>query len=252
MNMRIIKVFVAALGLATTAAAQTVETTNGWSGEGAFNAGYTTGNTETTDLGLSLKLDREAGPWTFGFEAAADYGETDGSETRNRWGLGFQADRQINDKLYGFGRLSYEQDEFSGFESRTFVGGGLGYAVLDGERTQWTIEGGPGLRIDELAATFDADGNLVDEATTEESFAVRAASNFAHQFNDAVAFTNDTAVTWADVSTQVTNTAAITAQLTEKISGRVSFDVRYDTDPPLGFEDTDTALKVGVVYAFGG
>lgn len=246
-------IFATLAGTLTGAAfAQDVDTTANWTGEGAFNAGYTTGNTETTDIGLTLKLDREQGPWAVGLEASADFGETDGVETRNRWGLGFQLDRQINDKLYGFGRLSYEQDEFSGFESRAFVGAGLGYAVLEGERTQWSIEGAPGLRIDEVAPTFDANGLLLTEGTTEESFSVRGASNFAHQFNDMVAFTNDTAVTWADVSTQITNSAAITAQLTERISGRVSYDVRFDTDPPEGFEDTDTALKLGIVYAFGG
>lgn len=242
----------AALAVCANATAQEDAAPAGWTGEGAFNAGYTTGNTETTDIGLTVKADREQGPWTIGLEAAADFGETDGLETRNRWGLGLQLDRQINDKLYGFGRASYEQDEFSGFESRAFLGAGLGYAVLESERTQWSIEGAPGLRIDEVAAVFDDMGMLVTEGTTEESFAVRGASNFAHQFNDQVAFTNDTAVTWADVSTQITNTAAITAQLTERISGRVSYDVRFDTDPPMGFEDTDTALKLGVVYAFGG
>lgn len=224
-----------------------------WVGEGAFNAGFTTGNTETTDIGLGLKADRIQGPWTVGLEASADFGETDGVETRNRWFVGTQLDRQINDRLYGFGRLSYEQDEFSGFDSRAFIGGGLGYIVLDGETTQWSIEGGPGYRIDEIADTVELiDGEtVITEGETEESLAVRAASNFSHDFNDAVTFTNDTAVIWADVSTQVTNTAAVTAQLTDRISGRVSLDVRYDTNPPVGFEDTDTITKIGIVYAFG-
>ncbi len=222
-----------------------------WTGEGAFNAGLTTGNTETTDLGLGLKLAREAGLWTTNLEASADFGETDGVQTRNRFFLGGQLDRVLSEKLYAFGRLSYEQDEFSGFDSRIFLGGGLGYVAIDSESTKWTLEGGPGYRIDELAAEFNG-GLLVTPATTEESFAVRGASNFSHALNDKVNFTNDTTVTWADVSTQITNSAAITAQLTDRISGRVSFDVRHDTNPPLGFEETDTATKVGIVYAFGG
>lgn len=247
--MNLLKPAFAALTLALPVAAQDAPQ---WTGEGAFNAGYTTGNTETSDLGLGLKLSRDSGVWKTSLEAAADYGKTDGVETRNRYMLAGQLDRQFNDRLYGFGRLSYEEDQFSGFDSRTFIGAGLGYAVIAGERTQWTLEGGPGYRIDKVAAARDANGVVVTPASTEESLAVRAASNFAHKFNDAVSFTNDTAVTWADVSTQISNTAAITAQLTEKISGRVSFDMRHDTDPPLGFEQTDTALKIGVVYAFGG
>lgn len=241
------------LGLAGIAVAQEEPATTGpqWSGEGAFNAGSTTGNTETTDIGLTLKLSRATELWTIGFDAAADFGETDGVETRNRWGLGIQADRTITERWYGFGRASYEQDEFSGFDSRTFVGGGLGYVAFDTEATKWRLEGGPGYRIDEVSASI-VNGVVVTPATTEESVAVRAASEFSYKFNDAVTFSNDTSVTWADVSTQITNTAAITAQLTDRISGRVSFDVRNDSNPPAGFESTDTATKVGVVYAFGG
>ena len=97
-----------------------------WTGEGSLSAGYTTGNTETTDLGLALKLNREVGIWTYTGEAAADYGETDSVETKNWFFLAGEVDRQLGDKLFGFARTSYEKDEFSGFESRWFAGGGLG------------------------------------------------------------------------------------------------------------------------------
>ena len=224
-----------------------------WTGEGSFSAGYTTGNTETTDLGLGLDLARETQVWKTSLEALADFGETDGVETRNRWFLAGQLDRQINDRLYGFGRVSYEQDEFSGFDSRTFVGGGLGYEILTGERTSWSVEGGPGLKIDEVReiVTTDADGNpQVIPAMTEESFSVIGASNFAHSFNENVAFTNDTSVLYAEESTQVGNISAITADLTGALSARFSFEVRHDTNPPPGFEDTDTATRVSLVYKF--
>lgn len=235
--MKFFALALAALTLTLPSVAQEAS----WTGEGSFNAGFTTGNTETTDIGLGVKLARELGIWKASLDASADFGETNSVETRNRFLLGGQLERQFNDRLFGFGRLSYEQDKFSGFETRTFIGGGLGYLAIDREATKWTLEGGPGLRIDELAGTGD----------TEESFAVRGASNFSHKFNDAVTFSNDTTVTWADVSTQATNVAAITAKLTDKLSGRVSLDVRHDTDPPLGFEQTDTATRIGVVYAIG-
>lgn len=220
-----------------------------WTGEGSFSAGVTTGNTETTDLGLGLDLSRETTLWTTTLEALADFGETDGTETKNRFFLAGQLDRQINDRLYGFGRASYEQDEFSGFETRTFVGGGLGYDVLTGPRQTWAIEGGPGLKIDEVRETTD--GTTVIPAETVESFSVFAASAYAFQFNDNVAFTNDTNLLYAEESTQIVNTAAITASLTDALSARFSFDVRHDTDPPLGFESTDTATRISLVYAIG-
>jgi len=141
--------FAGALTLAMPAHAQD-EASNGWSGEGSLSAGVTTGNTETTDLGLGVDLARELDLWTIGVKASADYGETEGEETKNRIFLGTNLDRQINDRLFGFGQITYERDEFSGFDSRAFIGGGLGYDVIVGDLTNWTVRGGPGLKIDEI------------------------------------------------------------------------------------------------------
>lgn len=245
--------FAGAMTLSLPAHAQDASE-NGWSGEGSLSAGVTTGNTETTDLGLGVDATRTMNLWKIGLKASADYGETDGAETKNRIFLGTNLDRQINDRLFGFGQLSYEQDEFSGFDSRAFIGGGLGYEVLTGETTQWTVRGGPGLKIDEIQAVLDATTvptTVLSPATTEESFGATAQSNFAHQFNDNVAFTNDTKALYAETSTQLGNIAAITATLTNTLSARVSFEVRHDTDPVDGFEATDTISRVSLVYGFG-
>ncbi len=227
-------------GMAGTAFAQDENT--GWSGEGSLSAGVTTGNTETTDLGLGLNVAREMGLWTVGVQAAADYGDTDGVETKNRIFLGANLDRQINDRLFGFGQLSYEKDEFSGFESRAFVGGGLGYDILYDEAHSWTVRGGPGLKIDEILDP------VTGETNSEESFAALGQSNYFYQFNDNVAFSNDTSVVYAETSTQIGNIAAVTATLTDVLSARVSFEVRHDTDPVDGFEATDTISRVSLVY----
>jgi len=243
-----------AMTLAVPAHAQDADSNNGWSGEGSLSAGATTGNTETTDLGLGLDVARTANVWTVGLKASADYGETDGAETKNRIFLGTNLDRQINDKLFGFGQLSYERDEFSGFESRTFIGGGLGYEVFSSDATQWTVRGGPGLKIDEIEAVLDTTtvpATVVSQAMTEESFGATAESSFSHLFNDNVTFTNDTTILYAETSTQIGNIAALTASLTNTLSARVSFEVRHDTDPVMGFEDTDTISRVSLVYGFG-
>ncbi|MEL7110554.1 MAG: DUF481 domain-containing protein [Pseudomonadota bacterium] len=245
--------FAGAMTLAMPAHAQE-EASNGWSGEGSLSAGVTTGNTETTDLGLGVDVAREMGLWTVGVQATADYGETDGEETKNRIFLGTNLDRQINDRLFGFGQLTYERDEFSGFDSRAFIGGGLGYEVIAGEATQWTVRGGPGLKIDEIAEILDTTtvpATVLIPGSTEESFGATAASNFAHQFNENVAFTNDSTVVYADTSTQIGNISALTATLTGALSARVSFEVRHDTDPVDGFESTDTISRVSLVYGFG-
>lgn len=242
-----IRMMIAATLLSTIAGTAAAETGD-WAGEGSFGAGFTTGNTETTDLSLGLKLARDAGIWRPSIEAFADYGETEGAETRNRIFLAGQIDRDFNDRVYGFGRLSHERDAFSGFDSRSFIGGGLGYRLLTGETTTWAVEGGPGLKLDEVR---DVTAPVLIPGESQQSFSVIGASKFAHAFNDNVKLTNDTSALYAETSTQIGNSLAVTAGLTGALSARFSFDVRYDTDPPLGFEQTDTITRVSLVYAFG-
>ena len=227
---------------------------DGWSGEASFSAGHTTGNTDTTDVGLGIDVAREQGLWTYEFVADGEYGEQDGIESRNRYFLSGDVDRLLNEKLFAFGRTSYEVDQFTGFDSRSFVGGGLGYHIFDGEQIKWTVRGGPGVKIDEVKRTVTTDSlgaPLIIPAETESSFGAVARSAFGYKFNDNVKLTNETDVLYGQASTQIENMVALTASVSTSISARVSYNVRYDTNPADGFKDTDTALKVALVYGFG-
>jgi len=165
---------------------------DGWSGEAAFSAGYATGNSETTDLGLGIDVARKQGVWTYQFVADGKYGEQDGAESQNRYLLSGDVDRQLNDKLFAFGRTSNEVDQFTGLGSRTFVGGGLGYHIYDSEQTKWTVRAGPGVKIDQVH--FPVGAALMVPTDTVSSFGAVARSALGHKRNDNVKFTNETGV----------------------------------------------------------
>ena len=225
-----------------------------WKGEGSVSAGVTSGNTDTSDVGIGIKMSRESQRWRTSGEFLADYGSQDGMRSKDRIFASGQADRSIGDQAFAFGRLSHERDDFSGFDSRSFVGGGLGWNILDSEGANWSLEGGPGLKIDEVKESMETVGGvpvLVPERT-DESFSVIAASRMNFALNDHVNFGNDTSALYADTSTQVSNLASLTAELTKGLSARFSFEVRHDTNPQADFEKTDTATRMSIVYAFGG
>jgi cyclophilin family peptidyl-prolyl cis-trans isomerase len=110
----------------------------------------------------------------------------------------------------------------------------------EGDRRVGT--GGPGYKIEDLRAT------AMRAASTEESISGRAASRFSHEFNERVKFTDTTEVVTSDTSTQISNSAALSASIMGNLSARVSLDVRHDTNPLVGFEPTDTATKFSLVY----
>lgn len=221
------------------------QTEDRWTGEGAFNAGVTSGNTETTDLGVALKVKHEGDQWKQAAEFAGDYGKTDDVESKNRLFAAGQIDRTFNEQWAGYGRLTWERDEFSGFENRYFAGLGLAFKAIDSDAMKWTLEGGPGYKVDEIRET------LTTPAATEETIGARLGSKFSNKLNDAVTFSNDSEVVYAQTSTQLINVTALTATLWDNLSARFSFDVRHDTDPLPGFEATDTATKVSLVYKVG-
>ena len=234
--------------------ARKTEKKDGWTGEGALSAGMTRGNTDTSDIGLGFDVDRIEGNWDFGFQGQVDYGKQDGVENRNRVFLAADIDRDIHCCLFAFARGSYEVDQFTGFDSRSFLGGGLGYRFGDGEQLSWVVRGGPGVKVDEVKrviTTDDLGAPLIIPAETVTSVGAVAKSEFSWAFNERVELSNKTDMIYAEDSTQVSNGLALTAQINGSLSARFGFDTRYDTNPPDGFKSTDTATKIGVVYKFG-
>ncbi|WP_290495549.1 DUF481 domain-containing protein [Hyphomonas sp. UBA4494] len=227
---------------------------DGWSGESSLSAGLTTGNTETSEAGLGIDLDRGAGDWNFGIQFSGDYGKEDGVESRNRYFGAVDLEHDFNDTMFTFGRASYEVDQFTGFDSRTFVGGGVGWHVLDDEDHHWTVRGGPGFKIDEVKRQITTDSTgaeTITPASTEESLGAVAQSEYFYAFNEAVSLSNKTNVVYGQESTQINNSIGLTAALNGHLAARVSFDVRHDTAPQPTYEATDTATKFSLVYTLG-
>ena len=227
---------------------------DGWSGESSLSAGLTTGNTETSEAGLGIDLDRGAGDWNFGIQLSGDYGKEDGVESRNRYFGAVDLEHDFNDTMFTFGRASYEVDQFTGFDSRTFVGGGVGWHVLDDEDHHWTVRGGPGFKIDEVKRqiTTDSTGTVtITPASTEESLGAVAQSEDFYAFNEAVSLSNKTNVVYGQESTQINNSIGLTAALNGHLAARGAFDVRHDTAPQPTYEATDTATKFSLVYTLG-
>ena len=83
----------------------------------------------------------------------------------------------------------------------------------------------------------------------ENSVAVRGASRFLWQLSDTSAFTNDTFLFWDDAGS-VQNTTALTSKLFGALSARLSFNLAWEEQPPIGLEKLDTTSRITLVYNF--
>jgi len=218
----------------------------GWSGETSLTGAVTTGNTETTDIGLGLKLAKETDVWRHKFNALGDLGRANGEVNRRRYDIGYQIDRDINERLYVYGNADYFSDDFGAFQEGYFAGGGAGYKAIISDAVTWNLEGGAGYRSQETQAPVLP--NFLPAPVTENEVALRAFSDFDYKFNDNVSFYNDTEIIWSSSDTYIWNDVGLTATLAGNLAARASFRVDHHSDVPEGRENTDTVTRFGLVY----
>jgi putative salt-induced outer membrane protein len=230
------------LACAAPAAAQSLAQPDHWSGEGAFNASYTTGNTNETDVGLDLKAKHTGGLWIQSIEFSGDYGDENDVENQRDLTATAHVERIFTKRWSGYFRGWWENNSFSGFGDRYFIGPGVTYKVFDGAKLKWAVDGGAGLKVDEVDATDTA------PARTVESAGLRAASRFRYDFNPQVSLTDDAVVLYSHEYSLFINTIALTATLVGGFSARASYEVHYDFNSLAGFEDLETTSKVSLVY----
>jgi len=239
-------IIVAAAIVAMSTTAANAQITAGWSGEASLTGAKTTGNTETTDLGLGLKLKKEAGPWRHKFDALADYGKADGLKNKQRFALGYQIDRDINDRTYVYGNADYFNDDFGAFQTGYFIGTGLGYKAILPEPVSWNLEGGLGYRSQETQDPVAP--ALLPLSVTENELAVRAFSDFDWVLNDNVSAYNDTEIIYSESDTYIWNEVGLTATLAGNLAARASFRIDNHSNVPVGTKKTDTITRFGIVY----
>lgn len=214
----------------------------GWGGEASLAGSKTSGNTDTTDIGLALHLKKDSDAWKHSFDTTYDLGKSAGIDNKNRWYIGYQIDRKLSDRLYVYANTNYFTDDFGSYKQGSFIGGGLGYQVIKTDPMQWALEGGAGYRSQKLRESG------FTPSQKESELAFRAKSDFDYKFNEAVSFYNDTEIVTASSDTYIWNDVGVTATLAGNLAARFSFRVDHHTDVPVGIKKTDTITRGAIVY----
>lgn len=208
-----------------------------WTGSGQLGAAITTGNVEQKSFTAGLDLKRDGLKWRHRANALFDILDNDTGTDQQRILAGYQIDYKFSDRLYAWGRFEYEKNREAGIRRRFAESAGLGWRAVAAECVTWDLEAGPALR-----QTLFIDGE-------ENWFAVRGASRFRWQLSDTSAFTNDSFVFW-DRAGSLQNTAALTSKLFGALSARLSFNLAWEEQPPIGLESLDTTSRITLVYTF--
>ncbi|NNF24739.1 MAG: DUF481 domain-containing protein [Rhodobacteraceae bacterium] len=212
----------------------------GFSGNVALRGIAKSGNTDSFDVGIGTDLNYVDGPNGYELQLSYSYGEDDGSKNEESLYYGLEYTRDINTRVFGFAKIQGSVDEFSSFESDTFVGLGAGYRVVNTPSVQWSVQAGPGYRFAELGDVASAD---VSEA------AFSFASDYSNKLTDTLFVTNDTDVITSSSDTVTLNDLALNVSMTDTLALRASVLTEHHTDPEAGFRSTDNTFGLSLVYS---
>jgi putative salt-induced outer membrane protein len=216
----------------------------GWTGVGEAGASLSTGNSDDKTFALGLGFAKETVRWRHTIAATADFQRSGGATTKERFAASYAPNYFFNPRFYAAGFLGWERDKSAGYSRRFTESLGLGYKLIDEKRMALDVEAGPGLR----QTKFPAIGRV--PARSESEFVFRGAARFRYDITDSLIFTQSAlALIGADNRT-LEAASALTAKLNDDLSGRLSFTLRNESDPPAGRKSTDTLSRVTLVYDF--
>ncbi len=243
-NQTPFRAFIFCIALSTVLAlpigARALDQEEGISGEVNVGGSLATGNTDTTRFDAEMKARFKAGRLEDNYRLSAEFAEDNGTTTAQRILGSVESRFDMQQNLFIFGFLEYDDDRFSGFKYEIEGAFGAGYKVIDDSNMRLLVQAGPGYRFSKFSVL----------GTTQDELTLRASADFKYNISGSARLTNVAIATWDESRTSFENTIALTDDLFGNLATRLSFNVRYNSDPPTLTRKTDTISKVSLVYGF--
>jgi len=209
-----------------------------WTTKGELGASFASGNSETEAAHATLEVKNAYDKWTHSLGFAGNYGADGDGTTAQRWELRGQSDYKFTERAYWFGAARYEDDRFSAYDYQASLATGLGYKIVDSERTKLWVQGGPGYRYAELRETGESEDGVI----------FRGDAGLEHQITDTTKVVDRFLIEAGSDNTFLQNDLGLEVLVSGALSLRVGYQVRHNTDVPPGIEKTDTLATVGLIY----
>ncbi|MBC7736755.1 MAG: DUF481 domain-containing protein [Candidatus Saccharibacteria bacterium] len=212
----------------------------GFSGSASLAYGGSTGNDETQDLTIGLRVRNASGAFVQTMSAVLDYETQGDKDTKRDLFAVYDGSYYFNNSLYGFvlGRVNSDGTATKKTETQTdaFLGFGPGYRIVNTPQMTLRVQAGVGLSYLE---------NGKSESDSEIGYIV--SSRFFYELSPNAFVTNDTDVLSSDAGLGINNDLGVNFKVTEALSTRVSYLTEYDDSRPIR---SDNSLGVAVVFGF--
>ena len=210
-----------------------------WSGKATLGYLATSGNTENTTLNTGFEVGYKTGNWGHMFKATAIEASENETTTAESYDVGWKSERNLSDKDFLFGRLSWRKDRFGGFETQFSQTVGYGRRLIDSDEHKLNAEIGAGARQSERQ-----DGIKEDETV------FRGGLYYKWLFSESAEFRQDLTAEGGEQNTYIESVTAISAKLLGDLALVASYTVKHNTDVLPLLEKTDTYTALSLEYAF--
>ena len=209
----------------------------------------TSGNTDTSTLGLDFALDRKPEPWGFELVArgnrAEDKNRPEGEETTTaeNYLVSARAVRKLSTRWEAFGGLAWARDPFAGFDSQTVASAGATYLAVESKRHLLTLDAGLAYTWeDRVPPEEDVNfaGGLLGlswEWTLSKNSKLVERLVFLPNFDDS----GD----W-----RLNSMTALEAAVNSWLALRLGYEIRHRNQPIGDADSTDTTSTASVVFNF--
>lgn len=229
--------------MAQEAAAEEEEKEPKWVGSLGLAWVATSGNTDTSSIGLDFGLESKPAPWGFTFGARGNRAEDQGVQTAENYLVTGRAVRKLAKRWDLYGGLAWAKDPFAGFESQSVASAGAIYTAVESERHLLSFDMGlaytwesrvpPNEDVDFAGGLFGlswewklgANSKLVERLV------------FLPNFDDSA--------DW-----RLTSLTAIEAAVNDWLALRFGYEIRHRNEPIGDAEGTDTTSTASVVLNF--
>lgn len=228
----------------------------GWYEQAELTLVLTGGNTQSNALGLNNRLERlfpssrlilDAGGLRIesgttertavgtpeDFAVAED---TETETTAENYFATLRFDRELSERSYAYGSGGWVRNRFAGVDNRWTGAAGIGYRLVDSERTSWTAD---------LGATVTSEDPIVGQT---DSFAgLRLTWDLGHRLTETTRFTSVLVV-----DENLSETEDLRASFDNAIAVDISDVLALKTGLKLQFDNMPSLEEVDLVAVPGG
>ncbi len=209
-----------------------------WTSEVELGAVFTSGNTDEQNVKFRAQLVRDAEMFKHTMYLDHLDSSKDNNKTAQKTYMYYQGDYKL---LVGslFGRVSYEQDQFNGFDYQADVSAGYSRLLMEKATMKLSGDIGLGYRI-----------SAPDTGSTDGEAIVRLAGAFSWDISQNATFKQLLSTEIGADSTISRSESSVSANIAGDLAMKFSINVKNNSSVPAGRQETDTESSVTLVYKF--